>query len=57
MEEPVGLFDPPFMENLSLALPDIARKDADVSLPDVVPLEHGQPLTMSGASSDIPSSV
>jgi hypothetical protein len=31
-EEPVGLFDPTFMENLSPALPDIARKGIKVAV-------------------------
>ncbi|CAK7231960.1 hypothetical protein SCUCBS95973_008100 [Sporothrix curviconia] len=32
LEEPVGLFDPTFMENLSPALPDIARKGIKVAV-------------------------
>ncbi|CAH0047586.1 unnamed protein product [Clonostachys solani] len=32
MEEPVGLFDPTFMDNLSPALPDIARKGIKVAV-------------------------
>jgi hypothetical protein len=32
MEEPVGLFDPTFMDNLSPALPDIARKCVKVAV-------------------------
>lgn len=31
-EEPVGLFDPTFMDNLSPALPDIARKGIKVAV-------------------------
>lgn len=32
MEEPVGLFDPTFMDNLSPALPEIARKGIKVAV-------------------------
>ena len=32
MEEPIGLFDPTFMENLSPGLPDIARKGIKVAV-------------------------
>lgn len=32
MEEPVGLFDPTFLDNLSPALPDIARKGIKVAV-------------------------
>ncbi|KAB5513245.1 hypothetical protein GE09DRAFT_1232033 [Coniochaeta sp. 2T2.1] len=32
LEEPVGLFDPTFMDNLSPALPDIARKGIKVAV-------------------------
>lgn len=32
MEEPMGLFDPTFMENLSPALPDIAQKGIKVAV-------------------------
>jgi hypothetical protein len=32
MEEPVGLFDPTFIENLSPALPEIARKGIKVAV-------------------------
>lgn len=32
LEEPVGLFDPTFIENLSPALPDIARKGIKVAV-------------------------
>ncbi|EOO00590.1 putative duf1446 domain protein [Phaeoacremonium minimum UCRPA7] len=32
MEEPMGLFDPTFMENLAPALPDISRKGIKVAV-------------------------